>query len=722
VGLIKISPPPLGTVAQGVATLWAVEATAFNRDASLLWVRTVYSDSAYPALQTRSALWSYDLKLGQYQTAVNTIIASDRAIEVASIAVASTTDSTQLVAIYRNTVAQTGLDLNQVALIKDGVVVQSDLLTHISGNQADALIDVVKMSANGRFVAVETSASNLAAELDTNACKDIYLFDLVLNTSRRITVTNGLESSADSLLGDVLVAADGTVSVAFQSAHAFTARDSNGVDDVFVWRLLPGDYANNSAGAITLVSQTANGATGGRSPLLNRQGALFTSESGAYSSADQNNASDIWQAGDTTPRLVSAAATGPLLEASSLASTSVGGRYVAIVTASPEIAADTLVEQLVVVDTSTQTGVVVSKSTSGVLADDSVISPVVSANGRWVAFSSQAGNLTSDVPDGLMHLYVADLQSAPDSAPPTGSVTINGTATQGQTLTATNTLADLDGLGTISYQWSAGGVAINGATSGTIALTPAQAGKAITVTASYTDGQGTAESSTSNAVAVSANTQLDILAYTWKAHTLLSDVSVANRAMSHATAGDGAIKFEVTPAASQTLTASRAVPSAEASLTSSAVNLQDAISILKMIVGLDVNAAGKPLSPYQALAADYDGNGVVQLTDAIGVLKHVVGLTAPQPAWHFVNELDATVPNKANLRPGTPQTSISANTSGGSPVHVGLVGYLNGDVDGSFAGAPGALDLDALQPGYFNSLAAASGLNLTQFGVYSTTL
>jgi hypothetical protein len=87
-----------------------------------------------------------------------------------------------------------------------------------------------------------------------------------------------------------------------------------------------------------------------------------------------------------------------------------------------------------------------------------------------------------------------------------------------------------------------------------------------------------------------------------------------------------------------------------------------------------------------------------------------------------VNELDATVPNKANLRPGTPQTSISANTSGGSPVHVGLVGYLNGDVDGSFAGAPGALDLDALQPGYFNSLAAASGLNLTQFGVYSTTL
>jgi peptidyl-prolyl cis-trans isomerase A (cyclophilin A) len=210
----------------------------------------------------------------------------------------------------------------------------------------------------------------------------------------------------------------------------------------------------------------------------------------------------------------------------------------------------------------------------------------------------------------------------------------------------------------------------------------------------------------------------NVLAYTWKAHTLLSDVSVSNGPLSHVTAGNGAINFEFPVAASQTLTASRAVPSAEASLTNGAVNLQDAIAILKMIVGLDVNGAGKPLSPYQALAADYDGNGAVQLTDAIGVLKHVVGLTAPQPSWHFVNELDTTVPGKANLNPGLPQTSISANTSGSSPVHVGLVGYLSGDVDGSFAGAAGALDLDALQQNYFASLSAASGLNMAQFGVY----
>ncbi len=80
---------------------------------------------------------------------------------------------------------------------------------------------------------------------------------------------------------------------------------------------------------------------------------------------------------------------------------------------------------------------------------------------------------------------------------PTGAVTISGTASTGQTLTASNTLADADGLGVISYQWNAAGAAIAGATGNTYLLTPAEADKSITVTASYTDGHGTRESVTS---------------------------------------------------------------------------------------------------------------------------------------------------------------------------------------------------------------------------------
>ena len=98
------------------------------------------------------------------------------------------------------------------------------------------------------------------------------------------------------------------------------------------------------------------------------------------------------------------------------------------------------------------------------------------------------------------------------------------------------------------------------------------------------------------------------------------------------------------------------------------------------------------------------------------------GLTDPDPTWHFVNEIDNTVLLKANLTPGVAQTSIAATLSGTSPVHVGLVGYLSGDVDGSFAGASGAT---ALGSSYFTALVSAhtelgSGFNLAQFGVYTT--
>ena len=89
---------------------------------------------------------------------------------------------------------------------------------------------------------------------------------------------------------------------------------------------------------------------------------------------------------------------------------------------------------------------------------------------------------------------------------PTGSVTVNGTATQGEVLTASNNLTDADGLGTISYQWLADGVNISGATIATLTLTQAQVGKAISVKASYTDLLSSAESVTSTATASVVNT------------------------------------------------------------------------------------------------------------------------------------------------------------------------------------------------------------------------
>ena len=88
---------------------------------------------------------------------------------------------------------------------------------------------------------------------------------------------------------------------------------------------------------------------------------------------------------------------------------------------------------------------------------------------------------------------------------PTGSVTITGTPREDEVLTASNTLADADGLGAISYQWKRDAVAINGATNSTYTLVQADVGAVITVTASYTDHGGTNESVTSAATAAVVN-------------------------------------------------------------------------------------------------------------------------------------------------------------------------------------------------------------------------
>ena len=73
-----------------------------------------------------------------------------------------------------------------------------------------------------------------------------------------------------------------------------------------------------------------------------------------------------------------------------------------------------------------------------------------------------------------------------------GTVTITGTATVGQTLTAnTDSISDADGPDTLtfSYQWIAGLTPISGATSATYTLTDAELGEMISVDVSYTDAE-----------------------------------------------------------------------------------------------------------------------------------------------------------------------------------------------------------------------------------------
>lgn len=128
--------------------------------------------------------------------------------------------------------------------------------------------------------------------------------------------------------------------------------------------------------------------------------------------------------------------------------------------------------------------------------------PTLNANGALNAFTAVAkdnGGAESST------AIQAKVMVTPVNDAPTGTVTVSGTATQNQILTAANTLADADGLGMMNYQWLANGTVIAGATGSTLTLGQAQVGKAISVKASYADAQGTAESATSAVTGTVAN-------------------------------------------------------------------------------------------------------------------------------------------------------------------------------------------------------------------------
>lgn len=89
---------------------------------------------------------------------------------------------------------------------------------------------------------------------------------------------------------------------------------------------------------------------------------------------------------------------------------------------------------------------------------------------------------------------------------PTGLVMIQGDLKQGETLRASNSLKDLDGLGLVSYQWqsSEDGIIwqrIDSATGDALTLSERQVGQKISVLATYTDAHGSRELVKSSATA-----------------------------------------------------------------------------------------------------------------------------------------------------------------------------------------------------------------------------
>ncbi len=123
------------------------------------------------------------------------------------------------------------------------------------------------------------------------------------------------------------------------------------------------------------------------------------------------------------------------------------------------------------------------------------------------------------------------------------------------------------------------------------------------------------------------------------------------------------------------------VPSPDnySALAAKAIDLTDAIAILKMIVGLDVNSGGWPITLNQAYAADVDGNGKVELSDAISVLKRIVGLETMKADWMFFNTANNLIVMSDKLKPGAPP-NLSASVDNPRVPNVIIYPLLRGDV------------------------------------------
>jgi uncharacterized repeat protein (TIGR01451 family) len=249
------------------------------------------------------------------------------------------------------------------------------------------------ISADGRFVAFYSIATNLVRG-DTNRDADIFVHDRQTGQTTRVSISSsGAQANGGNF--DVALSADGRF-VAFHSDATNLVRgDTNGATDVFVHDRQTGQTARVNAG---LGGAEPNGAS--KTPAISADGryVAFFSEAKNLVPRDTNGRPDIFvrdrQTGETTR--VSIGPRRTETDGHSLAPTiSADGRYVAFASeASNLVRRDTNADRDIFVhDRNSGQTTRVSVNSSGAQGNNNSYHPVISADGRFVAFYSDAANL-----------------------------------------------------------------------------------------------------------------------------------------------------------------------------------------------------------------------------------------------------------------------------------------------------------------------------------------
>lgn len=239
-----------------------------------------------------------------------------------------------------------------------------------------------------------------------------------------------------------------------------------------------------------------------------------------------------------------------------------------------------------------------------------------------------------------------------------------------------------------------------------------------------TDLAGNPLSGQSLGLDISLPTVLSGRVYGWKTHTLLEGVGLTLQTMlapspQPVQTGNQGQFLAVMPPTPFELQASMGVSATDITR---GITVDDALAALKIAMGANPNPDGAPVSPFQFIAADVNGDGRVTSGDARAIFKMAQGhADAPAARWLFVDEAqDFTHPSRGDFT--TTRTSVLWDDSiaidpAQNATH-NLVAVFLGDVDGSWSAPSGATDVNVLPPDYFQTLANQTGISLTQWGVW----
>ncbi|MBD1884251.1 MULTISPECIES: PD40 domain-containing protein [Microcoleus] len=279
-----------------------------------------------------------------------------------------------------------------------------------AGDRAIGDSDLPSISADGRFVAFASDASNLVPG-DTNNSKDIFVRDILTNTTIGVSFDSTGNPGNNFFSGSPSISADGRF-VAFESvASNLVPGDTNGYIHVFVR-----DLSTNTTTRISVDSAGNQGNRGSLDPSISANGRFvaFTSVATNLVPGDTNNSLDIFvrDLSTNTTTGVSVDSAGNQANGSSLdPSISADGRFVAFSSnAANLVPGDTNNNyDIFVRDLSNNTTTLVSVSSNGARANGFSSLSSISANGRFVAFSSNAANLVPGDTNNNYDVFVRDL-------------------------------------------------------------------------------------------------------------------------------------------------------------------------------------------------------------------------------------------------------------------------------------------------------------------------